>query len=261
MNPGVQGGSFDTLGERDPKPYRRLWWLYAPWAWLVFIPFLVLSTLFWGIVVLSLSPFSARLAYRCGMIWAWCLCRVNFTRVKVIGWEHVRPGQSYIIMSNHQSHFDALALIGHLRLQIRWVLKEELGRIPVFGWYCVAGGHILIDRSSREKAIESLKRSRGLVSKGVSVIIFPEGTRTQDGRIGEFKKGGFMMALDLGLPILPVTISGTRRILPSGTLKLLPGKILIQIHAPVDVNAYGPEQRDRLMEDVKRAIASQCPAC
>jgi 1-acyl-sn-glycerol-3-phosphate acyltransferase len=97
--------------------------------------------------------------------------------------------------------------------------------------------------------------AKPLLDGGISVIIFPEGTRSPDGRIGDFKKGGFMIALDMGLPILPVSISGSRHVLPNKTLKLLPGKIGIQIHKPIEASDYGPERRDQLMVDVKAAIA------
>jgi 1-acyl-sn-glycerol-3-phosphate acyltransferase len=147
-------------------------------------------------------------------------------------------------MRNHQSHFDVLALAGHWRRQTRWVLKEELRKIPVFGWYCEAGGHIIVDRSSPEHSIESIRNAQVRLEGGISVMIFPEGTRSRDIGIGDFKKGGFMMALELGMPILPISISGSRHVLPSKTLKLLPGNICIQVHEPVDVGLYGLKNRE-----------------
>ncbi|MCP4668782.1 MAG: 1-acyl-sn-glycerol-3-phosphate acyltransferase, partial [Deltaproteobacteria bacterium] len=145
---------------------------------------------------------------------------------------------------------------GHWGRQFRWVLKEELRKIPGLGWYCAAGGHIFIDRRSREKAMAGLMAAKPLLDGGISVIIFPEGTRSPDGRIGDFKKGGFIMALDMGLPILPVSISGSHHVLPNKTFKFLPGKIRIHIHEPMDSTAYGPERRDQLVADVRAAIAA-----
>jgi 1-acyl-sn-glycerol-3-phosphate acyltransferase len=159
-------------------------------------------------------------------------------------------------MINHLSHFDVPAFIGHWPKQIRWVLKEELRRIPVFGWYCAAGGHVYVDRSKPKRAVESLRDARERIRDGVSVVFFPEGTRSMDGRMGPFKKGGFMTALDLDLPILPVSISGSQCVLPPGTLRLRPGRIRIRVHAPVDVKPYGLEMRDRLMAHVREIIAS-----
>ena len=159
-------------------------------------------------------------------------------------------------MSNHQSHFDILVLYGHWYRQFRWVMKQELRKVPGLGWGCYKCGHIFIDRSDRKKAIESLKSAKPLLEGGISVMFFPEGTRSRDGRMKKFKKGGFMIALDTGLPILSVSISGTGRILPGKTFKLLPGKITITIHPPIDVTQYGEERRDELMADTRKAIAS-----
>jgi 1-acyl-sn-glycerol-3-phosphate acyltransferase len=181
---------------------------------------------------------------------------MNFTRVRVMGRERAKKGQSYIIMCNHQSHFDVLAFYGHWGRQFRWVIKEELRRVPGLGWYCSAGGHIFIDRSNRKKAIAGLMSARHLLEGGISVILFPEGTRSPDGKIQDFKKGGFVMAMDLGLPILPVSISGSRCILPGRTLRPLPGRIRIEVQEPVDVTRYAPEDRDLLIAHVKNAIAS-----
>jgi 1-acyl-sn-glycerol-3-phosphate acyltransferase len=214
------------------------------------------STITLGCIAVLICPLTPRVAFHCGTLWAWLLCRLAFTRVRVVDKQNARKGQSYIIMSNHQSHFDVLAFYGHWGRQFRWVIKKELRSVPGLGWYCAAGGHIFIDRSSREKSIEILKRARPLLDGGISVVFFPEGTRSRDGRLREFKKGGFMMALDLGLPILPVSISGSRHVLPGRTLQLLPGRIRIAIHKPIDVTQYGPERRDELIADVRKAIAS-----
>jgi 1-acyl-sn-glycerol-3-phosphate acyltransferase len=242
--------------EPGEKIRNFLRWLYFPWTWLVFIPYLAVSTIFWGTMALLTSFISKRLSFHCGTAWAWLLCRANLTWVRVTGRQHVKKGQSYIIMTNHQSHFDVLAIYGHWGWQFRWVMKQELRKVPGLGYGCAAVGHIFIDRSNREKAIASLKAARPLLDGGVSVMFFPEGTRSRDGRLREFKKGGFMMALDLELPILPVSITGSRHVLPGMTRKLLPGLIRIKIHEPIDVSEYGHEQRDRLMEDVRKVIAS-----
>jgi 1-acyl-sn-glycerol-3-phosphate acyltransferase len=245
-----------TTSITEPGRRRRdvLRWLYLPYAALVFIPYLAVSTLAWGIVAVIIALFSPRLAFHCGTIWSWCLCRLNFTRVVVRGRDAVRRDGSYMIMSNHQSHFDVLAFYGHWGRQFRWVIKKELRQIPGLGWYCAAGGHIFIDRSSREASIASLRAASPLLQGGVSVMIFPEGTRSRDGRIGPFKKGGFMTALDLGLPILPVSISGSRHVLPAHSARPLPGVIRIQVHEPIDPARYGVERRDELMRDVREAI-------
>lgn len=174
----------------------------------------------------------------------------------LVGKERADSTQSYIIMSNHQSHFDVLAFYGHWWRQFRWVMKEELRKVPGLGAGCEAVGHIFVDRSDKAKAVESLKRAQEQLEPGTSIMIFPEGNRSLDGRLSPFKKGGFMMALDMGLPILPVSISGSRKVLPGKTLNLYPGTIRITVHEPIDPMRYGMERRDELMADVRAAIAS-----
>ncbi len=247
------------VGKLEPGERRRiiLRWMYFPWAWLVFIPYLAASTMVFGTLAFLTALMSKRLGFHWGTVWAWLLCRMNFTWVSVKGRRQIKKGQSYIIMSNHQSHFDILAIYGHWWKQFRWVMKQELRKVPGLGFGCAKIGHIFIDRSNREKAIQSLQAARPLLAGGISVVFFPEGTRSRDGRMLPFKKGGFMMALDLDLPILPVTIRGSRHVLLGKKLRLLPGLIRIQIHDPIDVSAYGHENRDQLMQDVRTAISSK----
>jgi 1-acyl-sn-glycerol-3-phosphate acyltransferase len=232
-------------------------WLYLPWVWLVYIPFLAVSTILWGSLALISSWISRRLAFHCGTIWAFCLCLVNFTFVRVRGRGRARKGQSYVIVCNHQSHFDVLAFYGFWGRQFRWVIKQELRRVPGLGYGCQSVGHIFIDRSDRQKALASLEAARPLLAGGISVLFFPEGSRSRDGRMREFKKGAFMMALQMNLPILPVTISGSRHVLPGKSLRLLPGLIRIQVHEPVDTASYGLERRDELIRDVRAIIGSE----
>jgi len=249
-----------AAGGSPPKPRRLLRAVlrigYLPWFLVVFLPLLAVTTLFWGTMAVLSAAVSPWLSFHCGTIWARCLCWANFTPVTVRGREHGAPGQSYVVMANHSSHFDVLAFYGHWYRQFRWVIKQELRSVPGLGWGCAAVGHIFIDRSDREKAIASLRAAKEQLTGGTSVLFFPEGTRSRDGRMRPFKKGGFMMALDLGLPILPVTITGSRWVLPSKTYSLLPGHIRIQVHEPIDTSGYGLEGRDRLMADVREAIGA-----
>jgi 1-acyl-sn-glycerol-3-phosphate acyltransferase len=231
-------------------------WLYLPWAWLVFLPVFAASTLFWALIAVLVSLVSRRAAFHCGTIWAWCLCRLNLTHVRLEGRECAKPGQSYVIMSNHQSHFDVLAFYGHWGRQFRWVIKQELRKVPGLGFGCAAVGHVFIDRSDREKALASLRAARAQLTDGVSVMFFPEGTRSLDGRLGPFKKGGFMMALELGLPILPVSISGSRHVLPAQSLTLSPGTIRIRIHPPIETAGRSLAEREQLIEETAAAIRS-----
>jgi len=233
--------------------------LYAPWTWLVFVPWLAFCTVAFGLVALAIAPFAPRASFQVGTAWAWTLCRLNWTRVRVVGREHARRGQAYVIMSNHQSHFDVLAFYGHWGRQFRWVMKKELRKVPVLGPATAAYGNIFIDRADRAAATASLKAAKPLFEQGISLMVFPEGTRSIDGRMKDFKKGGFMVALDAGLPILPVSITGTHRVLPGKRLRLLPGNVRITVHPPVPTAGLGVEDRDRLVTQVREVIASGLP--
>ncbi|HSO21242.1 MAG TPA: lysophospholipid acyltransferase family protein, partial [Desulfosarcina sp.] len=158
------------------------------------------------------------------------------------------------IVSNHQSHFDIFVLYGWLDIDFKWVMKQELRKVPVIGIACERLGHIYVDRSNREAALASINAAKQRIVDGTSVLFFPEGTRSRDNRMRPFKKGAFRMALDLQLPILPITIQGTRDILPSDTLDLFPGRVTMTIHPPIAVEDYDHTQLDSLIARTRQVI-------
>lgn len=233
---------------------KLLYIIYQPYKWLFFL-FLILNTLFFSVLAIFLSlVVNQKIGGYCGPAWA----RLNsfFTPifVTVEGKEKIKKNTSYIVVPNHQSHYDIFLLYGWLGIFIRWVMKMELGKIPVFGYCCQTMGHILIDRSSTESAIASLNAAKQKLSDGSSVIMFPEGTRNSTGEMLPFKKGAFRMAIDLGLPLLPVTILGTKDIIPTKTLNLMPGKAKMIIHDPIDVSKYTIDDLEKLMADTRAII-------
>ena len=157
-------------------------------------------------------------------------------------------------MSNHQSLFDVWALIGKIPLQIRWIVKKEIRKIPVFGYALERMGHIYIDRGNRTDAYAGLNEAARRVKEGTSVIIFPEGTRSKDGRLQQFRLGGAVIALRSGVSILPVTVNGGRFALRKGTLDLLPGKMEIIIGDEIDPKNFGEDDREELIETVRSTI-------
>lgn len=174
--------------------------------------------------------------------------------MSVSGDEFIDENQPYIVMANHQSYYDVFALIGYLPLPLKWVMKMELRKIPIFGIACETVGHIYVDRGNSEKARKSLKAAGEKIRAGSSVVFFPEGTRSPDGKLQDFKKGGFVMALEAGVPILPVTMVGGRKILPKKSLRILPGDMKLIIHKPIPVDEYTYETREKLIERVRKAI-------
>jgi 1-acyl-sn-glycerol-3-phosphate acyltransferase len=180
-------------------------------------------------------------------------------RVQVEGREHIDPTQSYVLVSNHQSQYDIFVLYGWLGVDFKWVMKKELRNVLGIGVACERLGHIYIDRSNRAAAVATLERAKNTITDGTSVVFFPEGTRSRSGKLKPFKKGAFRMALDLGLPILPLTIVGTRDVLPAGTSDLMPGSARLVIHPPVPVKGRTVEDCDRLSAEVRAVIASSLP--
>ena len=217
---------------------------------------IALHTVFWASVVSVRALFGRNDegAVRAARNWARSILWTSRVRVEVEGLENIAPGRSYVVMSNHQSVFDIVALAATLPLSWRFVAKRELTRIPFFGWGLVAAGHIVIDRRDNERSVRSLKRAAESVRSGVSVIVFPEGTRSATGKVGSFKSGGFHLAIEAGVPILPATVSGSRRITPPKSLRVLSGRILVRYGKAVPTETLAPDDCEQLKAEIRQAI-------
>lgn len=232
--------------------------LYQPYKWLIFAPYLAVSTLFFGslTVVLAVVTNPRITSFICGTVWSRLNGYLTPIRVRVTGRGNIDPTQSYVIVANHQSQYDIFVLYGWLGIDFKWVMKQELRKVPGIGIGCEKVGHIFIDRSNHEKAVASLRAAKEKIVNGTSVIFFPEGTRSRDGSLGVFKKGAFKMAVDLRLPILPITIVGTRDILPTDTVDLFPGCARMIIHKPIDIAGYTNDNLGELVDRARGVIES-----
>ncbi|MBN1882309.1 MAG: 1-acylglycerol-3-phosphate O-acyltransferase [Deltaproteobacteria bacterium] len=235
---------------------RLLYIMYQPYKFLIFTPFLIFSTLGFGslAVILLFIGFSPRfVSDLCGARWSRLNSLMTPMFVSVQGRENIDPEQSYVIASNHQSHYDIFVLYGWLGVDFKWVMKQELRKVIALGIACEKLGHIFIDRSNKKAALESLNEAKKKITGGTSVLFFPEGTRSGSEEMGDFKKGAFRMALDLNIPVLPITILGTGMILPPKTRRLFPGRAKLIIHPPIPIEDFDTENTDELM-DVTRAV-------
>lgn len=225
-----------------------------------FFVVLFVTTVTGALIVIFISIFQkySRFSYQYIVrSWAKILLWVAGTRVIVRGREHISESHPYIVVSNHQSHMDIPVLIAHLPLRMTILAKKELFRIPIFAQGMHAVGILKIDRSDHSRALATLKQAEEVIKQyNISLLAFPEGTRSRDGNMRPFKKGPFVMAINSGLEILPVSISGTFPILPKGRFLVRPGEVTVTIHPPVSAQAYRLEDRNQLINDVYQTIAA-----
>ncbi len=236
---------------------KLLYILYQPYKWLFFFPFIIVNTLLFGLLgVIIASLISQKAGGRwAGAIWARTNALFTPLLVKVSGKENIQKNTSYIIIPNHQSYYDIFLIYGWLGIDIKWVMKKELRKIPGLGIASEKIGHIFLDRSNNKEALDSLNQAKQKLVNGSSIVIFPEGTRSATGAVQPFKRGAFKLAFDLELPILPVTLIGTKDILPTNSFNLLPGKVQMIIHKPIDIKKYSEGDVRKLMTEVSEIIS------
>jgi 1-acyl-sn-glycerol-3-phosphate acyltransferase len=189
--------------------------------------------------------------------WSGAIVRRASIDLRVEGAPHATRGESFVLMSNHQSLYDVPVIYQSLDRRIRMVAKKELFQVPIWGRAMHAAGFISLDRQSRKRSRSTLLASASILQAGTSIWIAPEGTRSKDGRLGPFRKGGFHLALESGCRILPITINGTRAVLPAKSAHITNGcPVRVVIHPPIDPHEFGEARRDELIERVRHAIAS-----
>ena len=250
-------GSEQILNRPTPKTG-----LYTAYKWVFVLPTLVLTTTILGsfIIVLSFlgAPDYASRVF--GTLWAKINTKAALIGVQTTGKEHIKQGQSYVIVANHQSLLDIYLLYGYLGIDVKWVMKQELRAVPVLGLACEMMGHVIVDRSNTASALASMERARERIKDGMSVIFFAEGTRSRSGELKPFKKGAFRMAQELNLPILPITIQNTRHILPSDTIDLRPGVTRMTIGKPISVEVTSTTADYAKLHKNEPALLEKSPA-
>jgi len=223
-------------------------------AWLFLWALMATLILCIPVIIAALLSRTGNLAFSLSKIWAYTMLAVSFVRTEIKNKAKIVKGQSYIIISNHQSQYDILALVTTLGIQFRWIGKKEVLKIPIFGYALYASRNIFIDRSNTARAIESINKGMERLPHDASVMVFAEGTRSADGQIQEFKKGGFMAAIIRKIPILPVTVNGSRRVLPKGDLVVKPGRIQVVVGDPIDTASYTAAIVQELMDKTRQAV-------
>jgi 1-acyl-sn-glycerol-3-phosphate acyltransferase len=193
------------------------------------------------------------LSHRVSSLWCRLLCKLNGVKVEIIGLENILHDKPQIFISNHQGYFDIFALSGYLPVQIRWVAKSSLFKIPFMGWAMKASGYIPVERSDRKKAYEAFNKTLEKLKEGSSIIIFPEGTRSEDGEIGPFKKGSNLIASRSKCPMAPVTIIGSRHIIKKGSAVITPGSVQIVI-SPLVEPCSNKKENEEVLQSIRQTI-------
>ena len=221
----------------------------------VFVPLTFLFSV--SAIIATLFDSSGRVYAWHARLWARLTLALNGVTVTVTGTEHL-PDGPVIFMSNHQSNFDILSLLAAMPRQIHWIAKKELFEIPVFGPSMRRGGYIPLDRSDGRKALQSMSEAAATIHQGKSVVLFPEGTRTTDGNLLPFKRGGFILARKAAVPVIPVTINGSGRVNPAGQIILYSGNIHLTLHPPLVAppELRRSEAENWMMEAVRKQIES-----
>lgn len=219
---------------------------------LIFFPLTFLLAL--SALIFTLVDPTGKVYHAHARLWGRIGLLLGGVRLEVIGREKVPAVGPVIYMSNHQGNFDILSLFMAIPKQFSWIAKEELFAIPVFGHSMRRAGYVPLDRSDGRRAFKSIETAAAMIKKGKSVVIFPEGTRTTDGNLLPFKRGGFLLAAKAGVPIVPVTINGSGTVNPCKKLEIYPGTITIRFAEPIMTGGKSGAQRDHLLEEVKAAI-------
>ncbi len=228
------------------------WWRTVFWL----IPAITVYTIVLGAVSLMSTVWErdGRVAHGCARLWARLILATTGVSTQVVGLDRVPPVGSYVFVSNHQSIYDIPILFSSLPFQLRIIAKASLGAFPVLGWHLRYTGHLLVDRARPGAA--TLRQVGQLMRRGHSLVVFPEGTRSVDGQVGRFKRGLFLLAVEAGLPIVPVAIIGSRHVMRKGRLMTCPGEVELVVHDPISTSELSRDDVTGLVEKSKAVIAS-----
>ena len=242
---------------------RILLLIYQIFIW---FPIFLVSTIITAVLTIigCLCGGEKFFAYYPPMLWSKLTCITALCPIRIIGKDLIDKKKSYVFIANHQGAFDIFLVFGYLGQPIKWIMKQSLRKIPLVGYACESAGFIFVDKSSPQAAARSIKQAENKLKNGTSVFLFPEGSRTRTGKMGPFKKGAYQMAMDLKLPIVPVTINGSFNVMRRDTFCITPHLMELIIHEPIETKDYTAENMReaatniRLLTDrTKEIIESQ----
>lgn len=225
--------------------------LYQIFIWVPLVLTITILTALTTIIGCSLGG-ERIFSYYPGMYWSKLFCLFSLCPVKIKGREKLDKKQSYIFVANHQGIYDIFLIYGFLHKPIKWVMKKSLEKIPFVGYACKKAGFIFVDNSSPKAALKTIEEAEARLKNGASIAIFPEGSRTRTGKLGSFKKGAYQMAMDLNLPIVPISINGSYEVMPIDSYFLRPHKMELIIHDPIPTNEVKRENMREMAVEIRR---------
>jgi 1-acyl-sn-glycerol-3-phosphate acyltransferase len=237
-------------------------------AWLITAPLIILATVVCGTVSLAASLWdpSGRRPHRVAQFWARLLLKIAGVRVRVEGLERIAPGAAYVFVSNHLSLMDTPLVLAHIPVQFRFLAKRSLYKVPFIGYHLHRAGHIPVEREDPRSSLRTLAEAARVVrERGVSLLVFPEGSRSR-GELGEFKHGAAYLAIRAGVPAVPLGITGTRAVLPAGSLTVRGGSVTLRIGEPIPTARMAPGDHKQLSALLRRRVGeliaggAPCPA-
>jgi 1-acyl-sn-glycerol-3-phosphate acyltransferase len=229
-----------------------------PFHWWRTVFFLIPAISVYTIVLGTASLLSividgrGHLAHRCARAWSWLILKTTGVDVEVSGLEQLPRDTPYLFLSNHQSIYDIPVLFWHLPYQLRILAKASLGRFPFLGGHLRRSGHVLVDRSN--PGTSTMQQIKELMRQRVSLLVFPEGTRSADGSVARFRAGIVLLAIDAGLPIVPVAVEGTRHVMSKGRLMTSPGRVRLRVLPPVSTEGWDGSRARELAGVIERSV-------
>lgn len=234
--------------------------LYRIYQALIFAPIFIILTLLTSIfTALGCIIGNGNIwGYYPGKIWSWLTIRLLFLPIKVEGREHLKTGQSYVFVANHQGAFDIFIIYGFLQRNFKWMMKHELRHIPFVGYACKCAHHIFVYRQGTGKIRKTYEQARNILREGMSLVVFPEGARTFTGRMRRFQRGAFALADELRLPVVPLTINGSFQVMPRNKDFHFAQwhALTLTIHPPIPPQGQGRENEEALERLSYQAIQS-----
>lgn len=234
--------------------------LFRLYQLFIMLPIVIVATLLTSIltIVVCLFGHADKSSYYLAKWWGRIICWASLVKVTIKGREHIDSKTSYVFVANHQGAYDIFSIYGYLGHNFKWMMKKSLEKIPFVGYACRRAGQIFVDNSSPAAVRQTMADAHDRLQGGLSLVVFPEGTRAHNGKIRNFKKGAYQLAVEFNLPVVPITISGSYEIMPKGSKLTHWGHITLTIHEPIHAQEQGHDLA-QVMEQSREAILSALP--